>query len=83
MNTKEVSCFVSGLSLGVAMSVFFAPRAGRDTRSRIHDKFSESRQKLREKKEAAYEALNRQKGGVSAALDAAKSAYQEATGGTQ
>lgn len=81
MNTREISCFAFGLGLGVAASMLFAPREGRQTRCRIQDKVKEGQRKLQDRKEAAYNAISRQKDGVSAALGAAKSAYREATGG--
>ena len=80
MTTRDYSCFFSGLGAGICLALVFAPKSGAEIRSGIREKVDQSRQKLRETKTAAYEAVERKKDGFASAVDAGKQAYREATG---
>ena len=80
MTTRDCSVFFSGMGAGVCLALLLAPRSGAQLRSGLHDKVDLGRQKLRETKTAAYQAMERERDGISAALDAGKQAYREATG---
>jgi gas vesicle protein len=87
---KKFSFFFLGLGLGVAVGVLFAPKSGEETRELIRDKANESKDYLRRRgeefRETANEyvdrgktALNRQRENLSAAVEAGKHAYRDAT----
>jgi gas vesicle protein len=87
---NRLSYFFLGLGLGVAVGVLFAPKAGAETRGLIRDKANESadfaKRRATELKEQAADALERskqtitrQKDNLSAAVEAGKQAYREAT----
>ena len=80
MTTRDFTCFSYGFSAGVCLALLFAPRSGAEIRHGINEKVDHGRQLLRDKKEAAYKAFEREKEGIAAALDAAKQGYREAVG---
>jgi gas vesicle protein len=82
--------FIAGLGLGALVGVLYAPRAGRETREAIMNKAEEGREymvtRARQAREQANEwvdrgreAYNRQKDQISAAVDAGRAAYRDAT----
>ncbi len=87
---SKLSYFFLGLGLGVAVGVLFAPKAGTETREFIRDKAGEGvdyvkrrgedlRDTATETLERTKEKLRRQKENLTAAVDAGKQAYREAT----
>jgi gas vesicle protein len=89
MNKEVFSAFLFGLSVGVGISLLFAPQSGQATRASIKDKTAEGTEYLRQRgaevKQTAAgwvdkgkEALNRQKDSLTEAEDAGKQAYREA-----
>ena len=94
---KRLSYFFFGLGIGVATGILFAPKAGEDTRRLIRDKAVDSKDYLRRRSEEfrdqaseaaesalerGRETLSRQRDSFSAALDAGRDAYREASGRT-
>lgn len=87
---NKLSYFFLGLGLGVAVGVLFAPKSGTETRellkSRANDgadfvkrRTTELRDQATEALDRSKETLRRQKENLSAAVDAGKQAYREAT----
>lgn len=87
---NRLSYFFLGLGLGVAVGVLFAPKAGAETRELIRSKAEESGEYVRRRGnelrdtatgaiDRGKEELNRRKDHLSAAVDAGKQAYREAT----
>ena len=91
---KRFSYFIMGLGIGVAAGILFAPKAGEETRRLILDKAGDSTDYLRcrstELRDQATEAadtvmersrdtLRRQRDSFSAALDAGREAYRDAS----
>ena len=87
---KRIPYFLLGLGIGTALGILFAPKAGPETREFLLTKADDGKQYLKRKsvelKDNATEivdrgksALTRQKDNLSAALDAGKQAYREAT----
>ncbi len=82
--------FLAGLGLGALVGVLYAPRSGRETRQAIMVKAEEGRDfmvtRAREAREQANqwvdrgrEAYTRQKDQISAAVEAGRAAYRDAT----
>ncbi len=82
--------FLAGLGLGALVGVLYAPRSGRETRQANMDKAEEGRDfmvtRAREAREQANqwvdrgrEAYTRQKDQISAAVEAGRAAYRDAT----
>ena len=82
--------FLAGLGLGALVGVLYAPRSGAETRQAIMDKAEEGRDymvtRAREAREQANqwvdrgrEAYSRQKDQISAAVEAGRAAYRDAT----
>jgi gas vesicle protein len=89
MDKEGFSMFLLGLSVGVGISVLFAPKSGQKTHALIKDKAGEGTEYLRQRgaeaKQTAAgwvdkgeEALNRQKDPPSEGEEAGKRAYREA-----
>jgi len=89
---NNLSYFFLGLGLGVAVGVLFAPQSGEETRRLLRDKADEGadyvRRRSTELRETAAETLERgkqtiqrKKESLSAAVDAGRQAYREATSG--
>ncbi len=87
---SRLSYFFLGLGLGVAVGVLFAPKAGAETRDMIRSKANEgadfAKRRATEFKDQAADALerskqtiSRQKDNLSAAVEAGKQAYRDAT----
>lgn len=87
---NRLSYFFLGLGLGVAVGVLFAPKAGAETRELIRNKAEESGEYVRRRGnelrdsatgaiDRSKEELNRRKDHLTAAVDAGKQAYREAT----
>jgi gas vesicle protein len=92
---KRLSYFFLGLGIGVAAGILFAPKAGEETRRLLRDKAGEGRDYIRRRgneltddageladsvMERSRETLRRQRDSFSAALDAGREAYRDATG---
>jgi gas vesicle protein len=83
--------FLAGLGFGALMGVLYAPRSGRETRDAIKNTAQEGGEYLktrgREAKETVSQWVDRgkdvvgqQKEKISAAIDATRQAYREASG---
>jgi gas vesicle protein len=86
----KLSFFFLGLGLGVAVGVLFAPKSGSETREFLRSKAEEgadlARRRAVELRDAATEtlesgksAVRRHKDNLSAAVEAGKQAYREAS----
>jgi len=84
--------FLAGLGFGALMGVLYAPRSGRETRDAIKNSAQEGGEYLknrgREAKETVSQWVDRgkdvvgqQKEKISAAIDATRQAYREASEG--
>jgi gas vesicle protein len=80
MSTRDCSSFFTGLGAGICLALVFAPKSGAQVRTGIQEKLDQGRHKIKETKTAAYQAVGREKDGISAAVVAGKQAYREATG---
>jgi gas vesicle protein len=87
---NRLSYFFLGLGLGVAVGVLFAPKAGAETRDLIRSKANEgadfAKRRANDLRDQAAEALergkqtiSRQKENLTAAVEAGKQAYRDAT----
>lgn len=87
---NRLSYFFLGLGLGVAVGVLFAPKSGTETRELLRSKAEEGGEYVRrrgdELKQTATGALDRgkqeigrRKEHLTAAVEAGKQAYREAT----
>jgi gas vesicle protein len=87
---NKLSYFFLGLGLGVAVGVLFAPKSGTETRELLKSRANEGadfvkrrttelRDQATEALDRSKETLRRQKENLSAAVDAGKQAYREAT----
>lgn len=90
MADSRISCFFLGLGIGTAVGLLFAPRSGDEMRKELRGRASEGRDFLKKRgselREQAEEILERGRGKVqvqreqlSAALEAGRKAYREAT----
>ena len=82
--------FLAGLGLGALVGVLYAPRSGRETREALMEKAEEGREyvvtRARQAREQAGEwvdrgrdAYARQKDQITAAVEAGRAAYRDAT----
>jgi gas vesicle protein len=89
---NKLSYFFLGIGLGVAVGVLFAPQSGEETRRLLKDKADEGadyvRRRSNELRETATDTLERgkqtlqrKKESLTAAVDAGRQAYREATTG--
>ena len=87
---NKLSYFFLGLGLGVVAGVLFAPKSGAETREFLTSKANEgvdlAKRRAEEVRTAAIEtydrgksAVQRQKENLSAAIDAGRQTYREAT----
>lgn len=87
---SRLSYFFLGLGLGVAVGVLFAPKSGDETRAFLKSRADEGadymRRRSSEFKDTARSAVERgkqniqkQKDNLSAAMDAGKQAYRDAS----
>jgi gas vesicle protein len=84
--------FLAGLGFGALMGVLYAPRSGRETREAIRNTAQEGGEYLKNRGREARESVNQwvdrgkdvvsqKKDQISAAIDATRQAYREATEG--
>lgn len=79
-SARDCAYFMSGLGAGLAIALLFAPRSGSAVRNEIRHTLQRGGQAIRDGKTVAAAALEREKEGLGAAIDAGKRAYQETTG---
>ena len=93
MDQKNLSTVLIGLSVGVGISMLFAPKSGQETRALIKDKASEGTEYLKQRgtdvKQTAAEwvdkgkqVLRRQKGSLADGGKADEQIYRDATAGS-
>jgi gas vesicle protein len=91
-NSNSLLWFLAGLGFGALMGVLYAPRSGRETRDAIMNTAQEGGEYLktrgREAKDTVSQWVDRgkdvvgqQKEKISAAIDATRQAYREASEG--
>jgi gas vesicle protein len=91
-NGSSIMWFLAGLGFGALMGVLFAPRPGRETRDAIKNSAQEGGEYLKTRGREAKETVNQwvdrgkdvvgqQKERISAAIDASRQAYREASEG--
>jgi gas vesicle protein len=84
--------FLAGLGFGALMGVLYAPRSGRETREAIRNTAQEGGEYLKNRGRDARETVSQwvdrgkdvvsqKKDQISAAIDATRQAYREATEG--
>jgi gas vesicle protein len=89
---NKLSYFFLGVGLGVAVGVLFAPQSGEETRRLLRDKADEGADYVRRKSvdlretatdtlERSKQNLQRRKESLTAAVEAGRQAYREATSG--
>lgn len=89
---KKLSYFFLGVGIGVAVGLLFAPKSGEETREMIRSKAGEGKDYLKRRSDEAREsaaewvergrtAVHRQKDHLTAAVEAGKQAYRDATTG--
>ena len=94
MEENKATYFLLGLGLGVAAGMLLAPKSGEETRNLIRSKADEGKEYLKRRTEEMAETasgavdrgrsvVNRQKDQISAAMEAGKQAYREATSGPE
>lgn len=82
--------FLAGLGFGALLGVLYAPRSGRETREAIKNSAQEGGEYLKNRSREARETMNQwvdrgkeamgqQKERISAAIDASRQAYREAS----
>jgi gas vesicle protein len=87
-DSNRLSYFFLGLGIGVATGILLAPHSGEETRELLKHKADEGKEFIRRRGtelrdeatdlvERSKQAVARQKDQVTAAVEAAKSAYQE------
>ena len=91
-NSNSLLWFLAGLGFGALMGVLYAPRSGRETRDALKNTAQEGGEYIktrgREAKETVGQWVDRgkdvvgqQKEKISAAIDATRQAYREASEG--
>ena len=91
-NSNSLLWFLAGLGYGALMGVLYAPRSGRETRDAIMNSAQEGGEYIktrgREAKETVSQWVDRgkdvvgqQKEKISAAIDATRQAYRDASEG--
>jgi len=89
MDKGGFSAFLVGLSVGISISLLFAPKSGQGTRSFIKNKATEGTEYLKQRGtevkqtvvgwvDKGKEALSRPKDPLSEAVEVEKQAYREA-----
>ncbi|NNN05638.1 MAG: YtxH domain-containing protein [Elusimicrobia bacterium] len=73
-----VLLFLTGAAVGAALGVFFAPRAGSETREQLADWLKERRERGGEILDKVKDESGAKKEALLAAAKAAKDAYREA-----
>ena len=69
--------FLVGAAAGAAVALLFAPASGEETRKFIGEKAREGREKAADAARQARNAVDRQREGISAAIDRGRQAYRE------
>jgi len=91
-NSNSLLWFLAGLGFGALMGVLYAPRSGRETRDALKNTAQEGSEYIktrgREAKETVSQWVDRgkdvvgqQKEKITAAIDATRQAYREASEG--
>jgi gas vesicle protein len=91
-NSNSFLWFLAGLGFGALMGVLYAPRSGRETRDAIKNTAQEGGEYLKTRGRGAKETVSQwvdrgkdvvgqQKEKISAAIDATRQAYREASEG--
>jgi gas vesicle protein len=91
-NSNSFMWFLAGLGFGALMGVLYAPRSGRETREAIRNTAQEGGEYLKNRGREARETVSQwvdrgkdvvgqKKEQISAAIDATRQAYREATEG--
>jgi gas vesicle protein len=91
MDKGDVSCFLLGLGVGIAIGVLFAPKSGEETRGLLKTKAGEGKEYLKQRSselkdsasdliEKGKDAVNRQKDNLMEAMEAGKQAYRDTVG---
>jgi gas vesicle protein len=91
-NSNSLLWFLAGLGFGALMGVLYAPRSGRETRDALKNTAQEGGEYIKTRGREAKETVNQwvdrgkdvvgqQKEKISAAIDATRQAYREATEG--
>ncbi len=89
-NSNSLLWFLAGLGFGALMGVLYAPRSGRETRDAIKNSAQEGGEYLKTRGREARETVSQwvdrgkdvvgqQKDKISAAIDATRQAYREAS----
>lgn len=87
---NKLSYFFLGLGVGVAVGVLFAPKSGEETRNLLRDKAGEGAEYVKRRStdlrdqaagviDRSKQTILKQKDNLSAAVEAGKQAYREAT----
>ena len=90
MDENKATYFFLGIGLGVAVGMLFAPTSGQEARNMIRSRAGEGKEYLRRRggeladsasdvMERGKSVVGRQRDQVSAAMEAGKQAYREAT----
>ena len=90
MADSKLSFFCLGLGIGTALGILFAPKPGEEIREELRSRAAEGGEYLRKRggqlREQAEEVIDRGRGAVgsqreqlSAALEAGRKAYRDAT----
>ena len=91
-NSNSLLWFLAGLGFGALMGVLYAPRSGRETRDALKNTAQEGGEYIKTRGREAKETVNQwvdrskdvvgqQKEKISAAIDATRQAYREASEG--
>jgi gas vesicle protein len=91
-NSNSLLWFLAGLGFGALMGVLYAPRSGRETRDALMNTAQEGGEYIKTRGREAKETVNQwvdrgkdvvgqQKEKISAAIDATRQAYREASEG--
>ena len=87
---NKFSFFFLGLGIGVAIGVLFAPKSGAETRELLREKAEEGKDYIKRRSEELKDSasdfidrgkqvIERQRGSISAAVEAGRQAYREKT----
>ena len=91
MDRGNLSCFLLGLGVGIAVGILFAPKSGEETRTLLKNKAGEGKEYLKQRGseirdsagdliEKGKEAVYRQRDNLRDAMEAGKQAYRETVG---
>lgn len=77
------AAFILGAIAGAAAALLFAPATGEETRRLLADRAREGRDKAADAATRGREFVDRQREGISQAIDRGKEAYHRARGTTE